>query len=468
MAVLRAVSFLFLGLQLLGETAAHSQEPLSYRSANLQPTMRIAQRLPPTEFISVENQKDGLFAGREELSLTDLAALAIERNPTIEAMFHAWRAAAQRYPQAIALDDPMFMGMIGPASFNSDIVNPGYTLQGSQKIPWFGKRQARGREAAAAARVTLGEARNERLQVAQVAHIVYYEYFLVHRLLDLNRLDLNVMREFRNTAANKYENNLVTQQDVLEADIKLGEIERRKIELNRMRTTAIARINALLLRIPDDSVPPPPQNLRLPAQFPPADVLRQMAVLQRPDLAAAAARIRAEQATLTLAMKQYYPDTEVFGRYDAFWQESALQPAVGVNMNVPIYHRKLSAGVREANFRVAQRRAEYRQKLTDIEFEVQNAHAHVDESRRTVNVYADKILPAAERYVSVARSNYDVGKTSFLWLAEAQRQFIELREKHQEALATLHSRLADLERAVGGPLPEFSEHKSEELPQGHP
>lgn len=466
MALLRTAGGWWIGgLLILGQGVTAAQEPFSSRRAQQwRPAMSVAQRLPPIETVPLEVQTDGLFAGIKELSAADIVELAVARNPSVEALVNAWRAAAQRYPQAIALDDPMFMGAIAPASFDSDLVNPGYTLQGSQKFPWFGKRQARGRAASAEARAMLGEARDERLAVAQMARFAFYDYFLVHRLLELNRFNLKVMREFRDTARVKYENNQVTEQDVLEADIELANIERRQIELERMQTTAIARINALLLRIPDDHLPPPPRELMVPGELPPADMLRQMAVGQRPDLAAAAARTRAEQANLSLAMKQYYPDADVFGRYDAFWQERELQPAVGLNMNVPIYHRKLAAGVCEARFRVAQRRAEYEQKVVDIEFEVQNVHSQVDESRRTVDLYAQKILPAAERNVSVARSNYDVGKVSFLWLADAQQKYIELREKHQEALADYHRRLAELERVVGGPLPELAPPEAEEIP----
>ncbi len=420
-----------------------------------------ARRLPSIETIPVEAAADGLFAGASELEVDPLVELAIARNPSVEAVLNAWRAAAQRYPQAIALDDPMFMAVTAPGSWHSSDVEAAYMLQGSQKFPWCGKRQARGRAASAEARAMLGDARDERLKVAQMTRLAFYDYFLVHRQLDLQTLNTRVLREFANTARAKYENNQVTEQDVLQADLELADIERRQIEFERMRSVAVARINTLLLRVPDDHLPPPPQQLHLPGAVPPADLLRQIAAGQRPDLAALAARVRVEQANLTLATKQYYPDADIFGRYDSFWQpvetQSELRSQVGINMNVPIYQRKLAAGVCEARFRVAQRQAEYKQKLAEIQYEVEAARAQVEEGRRLVNLYGTKLLPTAERNVSVARINYDVNNASFLGLAQAQRQFIELREKHQQALADLHRRVAELERVVGGPLPEIAE-----------
>ncbi len=46
--------------------------------------------------------------------------------------------------------------------------------------------------------------------------------------------------------------------------------------------------------------------------------------------------------------------------------------------------------------------------------------------------------------------------TTFLNLLSAQQQLLMQREQYQLALAGLHSRLAELERAVGGPLPELA------------
>ena len=79
-----------------------------------------------------------------ELSLAWLLEEVQNRNPSLQAMIAAWQAAAARYPQVVSLDDPMFMTMAAPASFDSRDVESAYVLQGSQKFPWFGKRAARG------------------------------------------------------------------------------------------------------------------------------------------------------------------------------------------------------------------------------------------------------------------------------------------------------------------------------------
>ena len=61
-----------------------------------------------------------------------------------------------------------------------------------------------------------------------------------------------------------------------------------------------------------------------------------------------------------------------------------------------------------------QKQAEYDQKLLDIQYEVQQADAELYESQQALRLYTDKLIPIAEQNVSAARSNYDVGKSSFL------------------------------------------------------
>jgi len=415
--------------------------------------------------VEVPVKQPSLLGGAEtELSLPQLLEDVRAQNPSLQAMAASWQSAAQRYPQAISLDDPMFMAMMAPASFGSDEVDPGYTLQGSQKFPWFGKRAARGRRAQAEAQAAFGELQDSRIRLDEITRTAYYQYYLARRGLELNRENLDVIRQFQKTARSKYEANQVTQQDVLQAELELADLERRGLELERMDRVSVARINTLLRREPCSSLADPPKKLELPAKQLDVCTLQRIAISQRPDLAARAASVRAAEASVTLAYKDYFPDTEVFGRYDAMWQEDPLKPAVGVNLNVPIYHGRLSAAVREARFSVSQQQAEYEQLVLDIQYDVAKSFEEVEESRRVVQLYSDRLVPAAQQNIAASRSNYDVNRSSFLDLATAQRRLVEIREKQEEAIATYHGRYAELIRAVGGVVPEADVRKETELP----
>jgi outer membrane protein, heavy metal efflux system len=201
-------------------------------------------------------------------------------------------------------------------------------------------------------------------------------------------------------------------------------------------------------------LPPPPGTLDPPQPPAESSLLWQTALQQRPDLAALAWRVQSAEAALELAYKNFYPDVDAFGRYDTFWQPAStqgpLRAQVGVAMNLPVYRQKLRAAVCEAQSRLNQRRAEFEQRSLEIQYDVLSAAQQVEESRKTVELYAARLLPTAEQNVTAARTNYEVGKLNFLQLAQTQRQLIMLRERQIEAVIAYHRRVAELTRAMGG------------------
>ena len=394
------------------------------------------------------------FAGKTELEIDLLVSEVLQRNPSVSALVAAWRAAAERYPQVLSLDDPMFGAMLGPGSFGSSDVDFGYMVEISQKVPWPGKRHLRGAVAGAEADAAHQDIEDSRLRLAEAAKLAFFDYFLVRRKTEVTTESAQEIQRFRDIALRIIEAGRATQQDVLLAEVELAELARRQSELEQMEQVAIARINTLLHRVPDHPLPPPPKELAPVQDIPPADALRNLAVDRRPDLAAQAARIRAEEAAVELACKDFYPDLEFVARYDAFWQpaERDLRPQVGVNLNLPLQRDRRRAAVQGAIARVAQRRAELEQQIDQINYEVQAAVARLNQSRRNSQLYADPILPAARLSVESAQAGYEAGaKVDFLRLIEAQRRLIDYREKQYEAGAEYHRREAELERVLGGP-----------------
>jgi outer membrane protein TolC len=426
--------------------AAHQQPEPAAKPPETLPSPSDRTGLPPASTVS---DYGGLVVEGEELTLPQLVAEVEARNPSLQAMVAAWQAAAEKYPQAVALDDPMFMAMLAPAALGADDVAGGQQLQVTQRFPWPGKRRARGQLAQSEADAAYHDAEDARVQLALMTQMAFYDYYLVRKLARLNADNVQILTQFRETARVQYQTGKVTQQDVLQADVELAELERRSLELKRMERVAIARVNTLLRRQPDAPLPAP-AALPEPTPAEEPSLLIGEAISQRQDLAALAHRIEAEQASLELAYKQYYPDVDVIGAYNAMMPEKEMWGQVGVGLNIPLYRRKRHAAVSEAEFRVSQRVAEYEQKQLDIQYEVQAAFERLEETRQTVELYRQKLIPTAQLNVEATRANYENAKATFLDLAVAQRQLIELREKEQEAAVSYHQRLAELRRAMGG------------------
>jgi outer membrane protein TolC len=390
------------------------------------------------------------FLGQAELAVDQLVAEVQARNPSLQAASAAWRAAANRYPQAVSLEDPMFSYMIASTSGLGG-ENGGWMVQGSQKLPWPGKRAARGSAASAEADALQGDIGDTRLRLAEATRTAFYDYYLARREMEVNTATHGLLKQFRDIAMNKYQVSQATEQDVLQADVELATLESRRTELARDEQIAVARINILLHREPNRPLPPPPAKVAIPDLLPAAEALQETAVRTRPDLYAAQARVRSEEANLALACKEYYPDVNLVARYDAFMPEN-MRPAVGMDINIPIRNARRSAAVQEVENRIAQRRAEYQDRLDQVRYEVQSAIDRATQSGRVVHLYEDKILPAAQRSLESAQANYTTGKLDFLRLLDAERQLYSQRAMYYQAIAEYHRRLAELDRSVGEPV----------------
>jgi outer membrane protein TolC len=391
------------------------------------------------------------FLGQAELPVEQLVAAVEARNPSIQAASSAWRAAADRYPQVVSLDDPMFTYMISPTNGLGTMDGGGWMVQASQKVPWAGKRALRGSEASAEADAMKGDIGDARLRLSEAARMAFYDYYLARRQMEVNTSTRRLLTQFREIATTKYQVGQATEQDVLQADVELGSLESRRTELTRDEQVAVARINTLLHREADHPLPPPPAKVPLPDSLPAAEALQEAATRSRPDLYALQARVRAEQANLALACKEYYPDVNLVAKYDAFMPEN-MRPEVGMDINLPIRYARRSAAVSEAESRVAQRSAEYQDRLDQVRYEVQAGLDRATQSGRVVRLYEEKILPAAQRSLDSALANYTSGKLDFLRLLDAERQLYAQRDMYYQSIAECHQRLAELERAVGEPV----------------
>ncbi len=402
-------------------------------------------------------ESDSPFAGMKELKVDTLVEQVLARNPSLAQMVAAWQAARARYPQVTSLDDPMFAGTIGPGTIApDDPVEFASRVEISQKYPWPGKLALRGRNALAEASAAGGDVEDVRLQLIEAAKNAFYEYYLVGRALAVNEESLELFGKSRRSAQIRYKNTQTKVPEQLQFDVEIGRAQERRLTLQRRRQVAVARINTLLHLPADTPVPPPPEQLTLAGALPPVEELRSRALTGRPDLRALADRIAAEEASLALACKEFYPDFEPFFMYDRFMGNSSqnrdLASMLGVKVNLPVRWARRQAAVAEAQARLAQRRAELASRTDQVNLQVQEAYEQVLESEKTVQLYEKTILPAARQNEEAVRPHYTTGDAPLLNLLEAQRNLVSLRDRYYEALADYYRRRATLERTIGGAL----------------
>ena len=195
------------------------------------------------------------------------------------------------------------------------------------------------------------EYEDARVALRQIAQSAYYDYFLAIRQMQLNGQNVELQRQLRKSAQSRYRANQTTAQDVLQADVELADLQRRRIELERQYRASIARINVLLQQEPYCPVPPPAKTLSVDDVLPDAETVRQFA-FATPRPGGTRAPCAVGRGFSLACAKQFYPDVDAFGRYDTFWQpagtQSDLRAQAGFAVDLPVYRQKLHAAVNEA------------------------------------------------------------------------------------------------------------------------
>jgi outer membrane protein, heavy metal efflux system len=392
---------------------------------------------------------DPLFTG-PTLYRDQLIAAVLARNPGVAEARLAWRVAAERVPQASSLDDPMLAYGVAPLSIGSNDVHFGQSLEVRQRIPYPGRLRRMGEAARFEADAVAQEVEAVRLELAAAASMLYDDYYLVHRALEINAEHRRLLESYQRVVTARYAAGQAPQQAPIRAEVEIAHLVHEEMVLGTEGEIAAARINALLHRQPAAWLPPPEEELPLPGLpgLEGAD-LTAAAVAARPELARLAAEKAARETTVELRELERYPDFEAMAQYNSMWRETEHRWMVGVGVNLPIQRDRIEAGVAEAEAELARLESERARLVDEIGAEARIAWLRLREAHHVLEIYQSRLVPAAADQVRAALSGFETGQVTFLDLIEAERNQRSVELRYQETLAGLYRRGAELDRALG-------------------
>ena len=134
-----------------------------------------------------------------------------------------------------------------------------------------------------------------------------------------------------------------------------------------------------------------------------------------------------------------------------------------LDITLPLWDQN-QAQIAKADFQVQQLRAAYEDLLDGVAQEVADALSVIRSAQELVRFYESEALPHARQSVEAARATYGAGEQSVLVLIEAQETLIAQQRAQLTVLRDLAQSQAELERAVGVPIPAGLEYRGEFQP----
>lgn len=407
-----------------------------------------AVQLNPPPRPAAINYKVPNSAGPDEL-----ARLAIRHHPSIAAARHRAERLAQKAPQERSLPDPMIE--IGAGSMAETAAGRVDAMAGvKQKIPFPGKR----REAAAASDRETAAAQAEitalELKLTEQVHAAWWDLYLAHRTLELTRDSRSVLEAVRETIDARVAADQARQVDQLRLGNEITLIERDLADAEKLRVTAVARLNSLLNR-PGGAALSASGNAPV-VSLGSLQTLLERARSQHPEVAAAEQRALAFHHRLKRAELEKYPDFTA-GISGASVADSGLAPmATGrdqiygtLGINIPLWQEPRRAMIREARAGMAETEAMIDATRSDLRYRIEEAWYRAATAREVSSLFETRLIPDAKQAYEVTLTGYSAGNSDFNDLIETWRQHLAYRLQLARNRAQLGKATASLKAAAG-------------------
>ena len=395
----------------------------------------VSWKLLPLVLVGLVSVSTSLFAQatREAGATGDFSADTLRLEQAVkDVLRHNDNVAAARYMEqssrakvgpAGAWSDPMLMlGVVNlPTSFDFKMDDMTMKMIGlSQKIPYAGEKRLQSKAARSEAAASAEERRAVELELATAAQYAYFDlYYQRRNLEDLTR-QRELLSQVASSAMAKLRVDQAGQDEVLGAQADLWRLESMILSAEAEATSAGSTLNSL-------------RGLDARAVVPPLATPRDPAVPDRPDeWLAAAAENYPPLKRLHRLSESYKFSSEASQRMR--WPMLELSADYGVREDGPMGPRDNMIGFQAAlslpifagsqqgqmarSMRAMQKgaEAEATQLMRDVQADLVTLHDRAQRLSKSLILYREQIIPAAEDAYRSALAGYSNNRTSFIAL----------------------------------------------------
>lgn len=383
--------------------------------------------------------KDPLSAIKE-LTPETAISIALRHNPSLSSIRERIKESLERYPQAVALDDPhLNVGLYPEGS--------AYRVGISQRWPFPGKLSLRGELVLKKVEEGLEGLEVAKLELIYMIRVSFSELIYVERAMEIVDEERRLLKELKESVTTMYEEGGVGLEDVLSIETKLARIEHQRIILERRQNTLRAKLNTLIGRPAGAGLP----ELRPPSLTPitsDIDALMNIALENNPRIKKARRELEGAEADLRLTGLKYYPDFTVTAGYNTAWMDEDLRPFIGVGINIPIGTR-VGAEIREKRARLNSINDSLRAVVDQIEEELTSLRERLLELEHAKRLFEERLILVAELTLKTALTSYREGRGDFTTLMDSERELFQLRLEYERILTETLITIAGLNKILG-------------------
>jgi cobalt-zinc-cadmium efflux system outer membrane protein len=333
------------------------------------------------------------------------------------------------------------------ASFEAGRDTPHEAFSIGVPLEFGGKRARRVELANATLARTTAEIAVQALEIRRAVRLAYFELVASSSRVQVTTELRGFAERTRNAARDRFQSGAAPRLEALQAELALAQADNEQEAARGRLDAARVELNTLIGLAPGTAATP---SDSFDVGTIPADLVAIVA--GSPDIVAIDRQIDEAVARERLARTLRTPDTTISGgllldsppEFTYGWK-------AGLAMTIPVFTRHL-ADVRVETARVAQLRAQRQARLTELTGQASAAASRAQAARRRFLRYRDEIIPQLATVESMAEDSYRSGQTGLSAFLQALQAAREVRLLATDAGLEYQQALADLERALGGPV----------------
>ena len=294
----------------------------------------------------------------------------------------------------------------------------------------------------------------ERQRTSELESLIGQAFTQAAQLRAIDRI-LRLNNEIKNATEVR-----IKAGDASEYEFAQVESESGRLEIEKDRISV--RLDELMVQIKTLTGMPITEQISLrESQIQPDEInisfgeALKLATENRPDLKAAKLAEEEAKAKIKLADTGKIPD---IGAIVGFKRDATVSPApqqssnyklkVGVSVTIPLFNR--NQGLVSENAALLAEARLHRQSVEQFIYrDVAVAMKHLEQARREMDMYKDRLLPVAQKSLRMAKLGFDLGELHLSEYLSEQRKLTDIESSYAQARANLFLATAEVEKAIG-------------------
>lgn len=386
--------------------------------------------------------------------LSSLIEIAVQQNPKIQAERKNWSATIEKYPQAIALPDPMVMYGFYARPVETRVGPQRHRISISQTLPYPGTLKTAGKVIEAEIEIAHKKFEIAVRDVIAGLKIAFHELAYLDHAIDLTQKNRQLLDHFIEIATTRYANETATLMDLIRAESQTAQLSYDLVLLQELKQVSISKINSIL----DRPTETPIENATL-FETEPIEIsvseLETLAIENRHEFQIADLKIEKLSEIIRMAELKNKPMIKLdlmtieTGKSSMDVAENGKNPwIVGFSFSVPWGKSdRNESRVRSAELN-RDRQIEIKKAIENrTKSEISMLYFRIKNSDRLIELYEKTLIPQAETTIETIDQ---IGNITDL--LEAQSIWLNFHLVRIRAIADHHQNFVRLEKLIGSEI----------------